>query len=169
MTAVDYLRMGFDLQDSNMLWLGRQKPTSALQLWCSHQLAEHVSNEEYRAVCYAETGFRERLSLLAVFRDGCRVAVNLCRSLSHPDFDGKDISALTQKARLTCSAVRRHMQVARQERATAKLSRHTMAALSGRERQVITHVLEGMTMPEVARQLPTAKSRLSPRRCSKAK
>ncbi|WP_353885249.1 helix-turn-helix transcriptional regulator [uncultured Hydrogenophaga sp.] len=45
------------------------------------------------------------------------------------------------------------MQVARQEVATAKLSRHTMATLSGRERQVITHVLEGMTMPEVARQL----------------
>src|SRR6218665_40734 len=33
LTAVEYMRLGFDQQDSNMVWLARRKPSKGLQLW----------------------------------------------------------------------------------------------------------------------------------------
>ena len=46
LTAVEYMRRGFDTQDSNMRWLARRKPGKARQYWLGHQFAEDVADEE---------------------------------------------------------------------------------------------------------------------------
>lgn len=158
LTAIEYMRLGFDQQDSNMLWLVKRKPSPSLQLWIGHQFAQAVANERYRRVCYAEAGIRERLSVLAVFPDGYRVAVNLYRHFSHPDFQDSDAEWLSRQAHLVCSAVMRHVQVSRQAPTDPPLSSDQMASLSGRERQVISHVMAGMSMNEVAEELGISNS-----------
>lgn len=51
LTAIEYLRLGFDKQDSNMVWLSRRKPAKARQLWIGHQFAKEVADAHYRRVC----------------------------------------------------------------------------------------------------------------------
>lgn len=153
LTAVEYMRLGFDQQDSNMLWLVKRKPAKALQLWIGHQFAEEVANERYRRICYGDAGIRERLSLLAVFPDGYRVALSLYRNHSYADFTEGDSLWLAARAPLLCAAVMRHVELSRQAPADTPLHGDLMTPLSGRERQVIAHVLAGMTMPQVAEEL----------------
>lgn len=156
LTAVEYMRRGFDQQDSNMVWLTRRKPAKATQLWIGHQFAQEVANEHYRHVCYGETGIRERLSLLAVFADGYRVAVSLYRNFSYPDYEPGDFERMGQQAPLMAAAVMRHVQVTRRSLADHPLRHELMTKLSGRERQMITHVLEGLTTKEAAREMGIA-------------
>ena len=153
LTAVEYMRLGFDRQDANMVWLARRKPSRVLQLWIGHQFAEEVANEAYRRVCYGETGIRERLSLLAVFPDGPRVALSLYRNHSYPDFEPADAAWLDEHALLLITAVRRHMQLARAASPDGPLQPPSMAGLSARERQLVSHVLAGRTTKEAARDM----------------
>ncbi|MDW5444191.1 helix-turn-helix transcriptional regulator [Polaromonas sp. SM01] len=153
LTALEYMRLGFDQQDSNMVWLTRCKPAKELQLWIGHQLANEVANENYRRVCYGEPGIRERLSLLAVFPDGYRVAFNLYRNFSYPDYDTDDFDWLGQQASLIAIAVMRHVEVTRRPLAQHPLHEQLMTKLSGRERQIITHVLSGLTTKEAAQEM----------------
>ncbi|KAB7591461.1 helix-turn-helix transcriptional regulator [Verminephrobacter eiseniae] len=150
LTAVEYMRLGFDQQDSNMVWLARRKPSKALQLWIGHQLANEVANENYRRVCYGETGIRERLSLLAVFPDGYRVTFSLYRNFSYPDYGVEDIDWLSQHSTVIAMAVMRHVELTRRPMAEHPLQDQLMTKLSGRERQLITHVLSGLTTKEAA-------------------
>jgi hypothetical protein len=112
LTAVEYMRMGFDQQDSNMVWLAKRKPDKRAQMWIGHQFAEEVANEAYRLLCYGETGIRERLSLLVVFPDGYRFAVSLYRNFSYPDFGEHDFSWIAGHSSLLSAAVMRHIQIA---------------------------------------------------------
>lgn len=153
LTAVEYMRLGYDQQDSNMVWLARRKPTKALQLWIGHQFANEVANENYRRVCYGETGIRERMSLLAVFPDGYRVAFSLYRNFSYPDYGPEDFNWLGQQAPLIAAAVMRHVEVTRRPAAKHPLQDQLMARLSGRERQIITHLLEGLTTKAAAQEM----------------
>ncbi|HSV52915.1 MAG TPA: LuxR C-terminal-related transcriptional regulator [Burkholderiaceae bacterium] len=153
LTAVEYMRMGFDKQDSNMVWLAKRKPGKAMQLWIGHQLAEEVANEEYRRLCYGETGIRERLSLLAVFPDGYRFAVSLYRNFSYAEFSEPDFDWIAERSALVSAAVMRHIQVAARPHADGPLEADLMTRLSGREREMISHVLAGMTTKEAAREM----------------
>lgn len=150
LTAVEYMRLGFDRKDSNMAWLSRRKPTKATQMWIGHQQAEDVADEHYRRVCYGDPGIRERLSLLAVFADGYRVSVSLYRNLAYPDYVSQDIERMALHATLIATAVMRHVQVTRRSPADHPPQARLMAQLSGRERQIITHVLEGLTTKDAA-------------------
>lgn len=150
LTAIEYMRLGFDKQDSNMIWLSRRKPAKARQLWIGHQFAEEVADAHYRRVCYDEPGIRERMSLLAVFPDGYRVAVSLHRNFSYPDYGPKDFERMSQHASLIAAAVMRHVQVTRRAPADQPLQVQLLTKLSGRERQLITHVLDGLTTKEAA-------------------
>jgi DNA-binding CsgD family transcriptional regulator len=150
LTANEYMRLGFDKQDTNMLWLSRRKPAKSLQLWIGHQFAEEVPDAHYRRVCYDDLGIRERMSLLAVFPDGYRVAVSLHRNFSYPDYGPKDFERMAQHASLIATAVMRHVQVTRRAPADQPLQVQLMTKLSGRERQLVTHVLDGMTTREAA-------------------
>ena len=158
LTAIEYVREGFDKQDSNMLWLVKRKPAKSLQLWLGHQFAEEVANERYRRVCYAEAGIRERLSVLAVFPDGYRVAINLYRNYSYPDFGKQDSEWLTEHAHLLSVAVMRHMQVVLSPGFAESTGSDLMTTLSGRERQVLSYVMAGMTTKEVATELGISNS-----------
>lgn len=153
LTAVQYMRLGFDRKDSNMLWLSRRKPGKATQLWIGLQQAEDVADEHYRRVCYGDPGIRERLSLLAVFADGYRVSVSLYRNLAYPEFLPQDIERLALHAPLIATAVMRHVLVTRRSPADHAPQARLMAQLSGRERQIVTHVLEGLTTKEAAREM----------------
>lgn len=153
LTALDYMRLGFDKQDSNMVWLSKRRPTAATRLWIGHQFAAEVANEHYRLVCYGETGIRERLSLLAVFPDGYRVAISLYRNFSYPDYVTNDFVSLSQRAILVACAVMRHVEVTREANTDHPLQRQLMTKLSGRERQLINCVLKGLTTKEAAQEM----------------
>ncbi|MBL0420747.1 helix-turn-helix transcriptional regulator [Ramlibacter sp. AW1] len=153
LTAIEYMRLGFDQQDSNMIWLARRKPGRRLQLWIGHQLAEEVAQADYRRVCYGEPGVRERLSLLAVFADGTRVATSFYRNHAYAAFAETDRTWLGEQAPLLLAAVRRHMQLARATPAQHPLQQALMTRLSARERQLISHVLDGKTTKEAAREM----------------
>jgi DNA-binding CsgD family transcriptional regulator len=147
------MRMGFDQQDSNMVWLAKRKPTQGTQMWIGHQFAEEVANEEYRLLCYGQTGIRERLSLLVVYPDGYRFAVSLYRNLSYPDFGEHDFAWIAGQSSLVSAAVMRHIQIAPRRLSDRPLEARLMTQLSGRERQMITHILAGLTTKEAAREM----------------
>lgn len=153
LTAIEYIRLGFDQQDPNVVWLARRKPGPAVQLWISHQFAEEVADEAYRRLCYGETGIRERLSLLIVFPDGSRVALSFYRNHSYPDYQATDTEWLGEQAALLVSAVKRHMELARAPQADGPLRQTLMTSLSARERQLISHLLAGCTTKEAAREM----------------
>ncbi|MGJ7542420.1 helix-turn-helix transcriptional regulator [Variovorax sp. LT1R16] len=153
LTALDYIRMGFDKQDSNMVWLSRRMTGRSAKLWIAHQLAEQVANEEYRLVCYGQIGIRERLSLLSLSPDGARVAINLYRNLSFKSFDDGDSAWLQGNAGLISSAVDRHVQLARQTHPAGQMQREVMTRLSGRERQLFSFIMEGLTTKAAAQRM----------------
>jgi DNA-binding CsgD family transcriptional regulator len=151
LTAVEYMRRGFDKQDSNMLWLARRKPGKARQFWLGHQFAEEVADEEYRRLCYGEPGIRERLSLLSVLPDGSRVAVSLYRNHSYPDFEPRDVEWLGNQAAVLAAAAMRHAELQRRTNPSERLHQQLMSTLSARERELVSHVVAGMTTKEAAR------------------
>jgi DNA-binding CsgD family transcriptional regulator len=153
LTAIEYMRMGFDRQDSNMLWLAKRKPARTRQYWVGHQFAEEVANEEYRRLCYGETGIRERLSLLSVFPDGYRVAVSLYRNHSYAHYVQRDFDWMARHAAPIAAAVMQHVQVTRSPRVQDPLQKQLMSTLSARERELISHVLAGMTSKEAAQEM----------------
>jgi DNA-binding CsgD family transcriptional regulator len=153
LTAVDYLRLGFDRQDTNMLWLARRKPAVRRQFWLSHQLAEDVADEAYRRVCYGDTGIRERLSLLSVFPDGYRVAVSFYRNHSYPDYVQADFDWASGQAAVIATALMRHVQLTGAGQLAEGVHAHRMASLPARERQLLAHILAGMTTRLAAQEM----------------
>ena len=153
LTAVEYMRLGFDQQDSNMIWLAKRKAGRGLQIWVGHQFAQEVANEEYRRLCYGETGIRERLSLLVLFPDGYRFAVSLYRNHSYPEFAERDFAWIAERSWLLSAAVMRHISLAPHAVSGSPLEAQLMATLSGRERQMIAHILAGLTTKEAAREM----------------
>lgn len=149
-TAVEYLRMGFDRQDSNTRWLLKRKPGKRRQFWLGHQFATEVQDAKYRRICYEEPGIRERASLLSVSPDGYRVSLSLYRNHAYPDFDAQDLAWLAQQAPLVVAALMRHVQLAPRSVVRDGTERELMATLSARERQVIAHVMAGMSTKEAA-------------------
>lgn len=152
-TAVEYVRKGFDQQDSNMVWLAKRKTPARSQTWLSHQLAEEVANELYRRVCYGDVGIRERVSVLLLQADGHRIALSLYRNLSFSRFTDSDFRTLENCAPLLGAAVTAH--VARVHRATVKaaLEQQIQKQLPHRERQVVAHILAGHTTKETAQSM----------------
>jgi len=153
LTAVEYMRMGFDQQDSNLVWLAKRKPAKAMQMWIAHQFADEVANEAYRLLCYGENGIRERLSLRVVFPDGHRFAVSFYRNFSYPAFDEPDFAWMAARSALVSVAVMRHIQVAPRPTSDSPLEARLMTELSGRERQMISHILAGLTTKEAAHEM----------------
>jgi DNA-binding CsgD family transcriptional regulator len=151
--AVDYLRLGFDRQDSNMLWLARRKPTGRRQFWLGHQFAEDVADAVYRRVCYGEPGIRERLSLLSVFPDGYRVAVSFYRNHSYPDYTPADFDWAAGQVAVIATALMRHVQLTGSAQLSGALQAHRMASLPARERQLVAHILAGMTTRQAAQEM----------------
>ena len=156
--AVEYLRLGFDRQDSNTLWLHKRKPGKATQCWIGHQFAHQVQDAAYRRVCYEEPGIRERLSLLTVFPGGYRVSVSLYRNHAYADFSPQDMAWLGRQAPLMAAAVMRHVQLGAPAPAgdAAQTERDLLAALPARERELIAHVLAGLTTREAAQAMGIA-------------
>lgn len=156
-TAVEYVRRGFDRQDSNMMWLGRKKTPKRSQTWLSHQRAEEVADLEYRRVCYGEPGIRERTSILLLLSDGRRIAISFYRNLAFAPFDEADFETIAACAPLLQEAVIAHTRLVTHDFAGAALHQKILSLLPNRERQVMSHVLAGRTTQEVAKIL-----RLSP-------
>ncbi|HEX2547419.1 MAG TPA: LuxR C-terminal-related transcriptional regulator [Ramlibacter sp.] len=151
LTAVQYMRLGFDQQDTNMLWLAKRKPAARRQFWLSHQLAEDVADEAYRRLCYGEPGIRERLSLLSVFPEGQRIAVSFYRNHSYPDYTLADFDWAAGQAAIIATALMRHVELTGAGRLSDALQADRMASLPARERQLLAHVMEGKTTKEAAR------------------
>lgn len=150
-TAHEYTRLGFDRKDSNMQWLARRKAGKSRQSWLSHQFAHEVADELYRRVCYGETGIRERLSLLSVYPDGYRVAVNFYRNHAYPEYTPPDMAWIAAQGTLIAAAVMRHAQLRRAPLSRASAAPGLLSQLSAREREVISHILVGLTTKEAAR------------------
>ena len=160
-TAQAYAQMGFDRQDSNMVWLARRKAGRQIQYWLGHQFAEDVANAHYRRVCYGETGIRERLSLMVLYPDGYRVAISLYRNHSYADFCEGDLAWLRGASRLIGAAVRQHVRLVSASlvaSAPAPLQVELMAVLSGRERELVAHILDGCTTREAAARMGIAQT-----------
>jgi len=158
LTAIEYMRLGFDRQDSNMLWLAKRKPAKTRQFWLGHQFAHEVANEQYRLLCYGQTGIRERLSLLSVFPDGYRVSVSFYRNHSYRDYGPRDLNWLQAQGALIGAAVMRHVQLGRrdvtQEHDTQNVPlQHLTVSLPARERELVAHVVGGCTTKEAARRM----------------
>ena len=156
LNAREYSRLGFDLQDSNVVWLNRRKPGKGLRLWVSHQRAEEIADEEYRFVCYGSSGIRERLSLLAIIPEGNRLVVNFYRNLSYSSFGTSDVAWLEGIAPLLHACVMGHLRCLAWKPSQG-MQKRLMSELTSREREVITHILAGMTTKEAA-----AAMRISP-------
>lgn len=156
-TAQDYLRLGFDELDTNMRWLARRQIRGQRQLWCTSQQADEVRDERYRRLCYGENGLRERLSLLIVFENGDRVAVNFYRTHGLMPYSPEEQAELCRHGELLAVAVLRHTQLIPDGR-SADHPPSLMARLSGRERQLITHILSGSTTREAAQAMGVAES-----------
>ncbi|MEJ7931668.1 sigma factor-like helix-turn-helix DNA-binding protein [Ramlibacter sp. AN1015] len=152
-TAIEYMRLGFDRQDSNMRWLARRKPAAERQFWLGHQFAYEVADEEYRRVCYGETGIRERLSLLSVFPDGFRVAVSLYRNHSYADYAPRDSEWMGAQAPVIAAAVLRHAQLQAKAQVPDPGSQPAISMLSARERELVAHVMAGCTTREAAERM----------------
>jgi hypothetical protein len=129
LTATEYIRLGFDRQDSNMVWLARRKPARKPQLWIGHQFAHEVADEAYRRLCYGEPGIRERLSLLVVLPSGDRLAMSLYRNHSYPDFQDADSQWLADHAPLFMAAVMQHTALARQGPGASEPAREMVKSL----------------------------------------
>ena len=155
LTAVQYMRQGFDKQDSNMRWLKRRRPAEKTQLWVHQQTAEEVADAQYRRICYEEVGIRERLSVLALTPDGYRVAISFYRHHAFEPFAAADFEWLTGVALVIANCVHRHSQL------TAPTASPTggsswLRALSGRERQMVSLIVSGHTTRQAAEEMGVA-------------
>lgn len=149
-TAHEYIRQGFDRQDSNMVWLARRKTPRRSQAWLSHQTADEVGNPAYRRLCYGENSIRERVSVLLLLDNGQRIAVSFYRGLAFEPFAQADLDWVAGTAPLLMAAV-----IAHQRKATAMprlhpLRERILAELPRREREVLAQVLDGRTTREIA-------------------
>lgn len=149
-TAVEYYRNRFDLQDSNMVWMARKKAPVRPQTWLSHQYAEDVRDPHYRDVCYTQPGIRERTSVLLLNPDGGRIAVSFYRNLAYKPFDERDFHIITTCAPVLQAAVTAHVRATSEPTAGDTLHHKVLSLLANRERQVVAHLLAGKTSRETA-------------------
>jgi DNA-binding CsgD family transcriptional regulator len=152
-TALDYMRMGFDKQDTNMLWLARQRHTRRTRMWISHQMADEIANADYRAVCYGAHGLRERLSVLSIQPDGQRISISLYRNFALAPFNDHAIAVLAGCAAYLLSVVQAHARQASGSDARGETRRLLLSGLTHRERQTITCAMSGKTIKETALEL----------------
>jgi len=153
-TAERYVAERFDRMDPHMAWLAARKLPRRAQLWIGHHRAEDVSDAAYRAICYDEVGIRERCSVLLLLPSGQRAAVSFYRSLAQPDFGERDFALIEAHAALLADATAAHGRstlAARGASETGLASR--LPALSMREREVIGHLLAGLSAKEAAREI----------------
>ena len=150
MTAIEYMRLGFDRKDSNMVWLAGKKTPQQSQMWLSHQHEEEVADAEYRRVCYGDPGIRERTSVLLLLTDGRRIAISYYRSWTLAPFTVEEFDQIGQCAPLLMEAVKAHIRQLLRETPSIVLRERIRALLPHRERQVITHILAGRTTKESA-------------------
>ena len=156
-TARSYIQLGFDLQDENLRWLARRKPTDSTQYWIAHHFADAVPNPEYRRICYGDVGIRERLSLLLLRPDSTRIALNLYRNHAQPDYCAQDIAWMAQNAALLGAAIFRHTELTPSQRAVDPAN-DLVDGLPARERQLLAHLLAGRTTKEAAQAMKIATS-----------
>ena len=157
-TAVDYMQMGFDQLDSNTLWLSKRKPGRERQFWMGHQFASDVTHARYRQLCYDVPGIRERLSLLSVFPDGYRISLSLYRNHSYPDYSVADMHWLSLQAPILAAAVLRHVTLFPQSLTPRASEQELISTLSYRERQMVAHILDGLTTKEAAARIGIAQT-----------
>ncbi|MGV0960163.1 MAG: response regulator transcription factor [Limnohabitans sp.] len=153
LTAIDYIRLGFDRQDSNTQWLAKRRPSRTRQFWIGHQFAKDVNDEHYRRLCYEEPGIRERLSLLSVFPDGYRISLSFYRNHAYRDFTHEDIDWLAAQAPFMAAAVMQHVRVFPQSTVMQHQNNDLVSSLSGRERQVISLIIDGLTTHQAATEM----------------
>jgi DNA-binding CsgD family transcriptional regulator len=149
-TAREYIRQGFDRQDSNMVWLARRKTPRRSQAWLSHQDAEEVANPAYRRLCYGENSIRERVSVLLLLDSGQRIAISFYRNLAFEGFVQSDLAWISACAPLLMAAVVAHVRKTTADAPLTPVREKILVDLPHRERQVMSHVLEGRTTKEVA-------------------
>lgn len=152
-TAHEYIRQGFDRQDSNMVWMANRKTPRRSQAWMSHQTAEEVGNPAYRRLCYGENSIRERVSVLLLLDTGQRIAVSFYRNLAFEPFAPADLDWVAGCAPLLMSGVIAHLRKAADVPRLMPLRERILTSLAHRERQVVTRVLDGCTTVEIAEAL----------------
>ncbi len=153
-TAAFYARQRYDRLDPHMAWLAARALPRQPQLWLGHHRGDELKDADYRAACYDNVGIRERTSVLRLLPTGQRMAVNVYRSFTQPEFDAEDFALLEQHAAFLADAVAAHGRstVAASEARTPSLASATLQ-LSLREREVIGHLLAGRTAREAAQML----------------
>jgi DNA-binding CsgD family transcriptional regulator len=149
-TAREYIRQGFDRQDSNMIWLARKKTPRRSQAWIGHQNADEVANPDYRRRCYGDNSIRERVSILLLLDTGQRIAVSFYRNFGLDLFAEADLAWLAACAPLLMAAVVAHTRKTTGARTITPLRERLLADLPRRQREVLSYVLEGHTTRQVA-------------------
>ena len=160
-TSERYIENRFDLLDPNMVWLSARALPRQPQLWLSHQRADEVADPAYRAACYGDVGIRERVSVLLLLPGGQRAAVSFYRSLALPEFNEDDFQRIAGHgvllAEATAAHSRRLVGAAPQDAPPASITPQLLS-LTLREREVIGHLLAGLTARETAHEVGVALS-----------
>lgn len=152
-TAARYIEEGFYRRDGNVRWLASRKPSAAPQAWWLHQQADEIADADYRQACFGDTGIRERLALLLLTPEGGRFIVNLYRNLSLPAFTPADRDLLAQVAPLITASLLAHLRITAGVLHDPVPQGDVLQSLSGRERQVILHLMAGRTTQEMAQRM----------------
>ena len=139
-------------------------------LYMQQQRVKDITDTNYRASCYENTGIVERISLLQHFDSEVWIAVNVYRDWTQGYFGRTDCSRLAAVAPVLIAAANKHRQLthtctpitlsrpvaesanpAIHERITALCS-----SLSARQLQVASLMLAGLTAKEIAKDLGIA-------------
>lgn len=123
------------------------------QIALRHQQAASLPSARWREDCYAAVGLASRLSLLLPGEGGCTV-LNAYRPADSAVAENDAMHALDRHAALLAALLRRHLELAETPVAVAAPAPiDPLAALSGRERQVIDAILAGHSAKQAGRAL----------------
>ena len=122
------------------------------------QKAEEIKNSNYRYYCYDDAGVKERLSLVQLLCDGGFISINLYKNNDQHFFDQIDVSRIVSVSPFVFSTLSKHIEF---KEIIERRSRDTQfydarQKLSGREYEVFSRILNGLTVKEIAKELGIA-------------
>lgn len=124
----------------------------------ARQRAQDMPIGSYRRDCMEAIGLVDRLSLLVRTGESCWITAHLYRDEAHGPFDARQIEGLLGVATLLARCIARHYAsdadgVASFRGSVSEGVTELGARLTAREREVLTRILDGVTVNRIAEDL----------------
>ena len=124
----------------------------------ARQTVEEMPIGSYRRECMEAIGLVDRLTLLVRTGESCWVTAHMYRGSAQGPFDARQIEGLIGVATLLARCVARHYATDTDGMASLRGSvsegvAELGARLTGREREVLTRILDGVTVNRIAQDL----------------